>query len=111
MFQDAIGATDLSRVVKCLSRELSEEREEAVHLLFELSKSYALCEKIGATNGAILILVGMLSSNSENVVAVQHADYALTNLEYCDKNVKQLAEVGRIQPLLRQLVEGTSNIT
>lgn len=52
--KDAIGVTNLQRVVKCLSREHTKEREGAVSLLYELSKSYALCEKIGATTGAIL---------------------------------------------------------
>ena len=106
MYQEAIGATNLSRVVKCLSRELTREREGAVYLLYELSKSYSLCNKIGATNGAILILVGMLSSNSEDVAAVEHAELALANLERCDNNIKQMAENGRLQPLLKRLVEG-----
>ena len=77
-----------------------------MYLLHELSKSYSLCNKIGATNGAILILVGMLSSNSEDVATVEHAELALANLERCDTNVKQMAENGRLQPLLKRLVEG-----
>ena len=49
-------------IVKFLSNELSKEREEAVSLLYELSKSETLCEKIGSINGAILILVGHTES-------------------------------------------------
>jgi hypothetical protein len=109
--QDIVGETDLIRLaVKCLSRDLSQEREAAVALLFELSKSYSLCEKIGATNGAILLLVGMLSSRSENLEAIYNAEQTLTNLEGCDKNVRQMAENGRIQPLLTHLVEGSCMI-
>lgn len=76
-------------------------------LLYELSKSEALSEKIGAVNGAILILVGMTSSNSENVLTVEKADKTLENLEKCERNVQQMAENGRLQPLLTLLLEGT----
>ncbi|KAL3514877.1 hypothetical protein ACH5RR_027594 [Cinchona calisaya] len=95
-------------VVKFLSNEQSKEREEAVSLLYELSKSEALCEKIGSVNGAILILVGMASSTSENIVAVEMADKTLENLEKSENNVRQMAENGRLQPLLRLLLEGSS---
>uniref|UniRef100_A0A6N2LDN4 Armadillo repeat-containing domain-containing protein n=1 Tax=Salix viminalis TaxID=40686 RepID=A0A6N2LDN4_SALVM len=93
-------------VVKFLSREQSIEREEAVSLLLELSKSKALCEKIGSVNGAILILVGMTSSKSENLSTVEKADKTLENLEKCENNVRQMAENGRLQPLLNQILEG-----
>ncbi|KAK9112428.1 hypothetical protein Scep_019947 [Stephania cephalantha] len=93
-------------IVKFLSHELSKEREEAVSLLYELSKSEALCEKIGNVNGAILILVGMTSSKSENVLTVEKAEQTLENLEKCEKNVLQMAENGRLQPLLSLLLEG-----
>ncbi|XP_061372805.1 U-box domain-containing protein 44-like isoform X1 [Gastrolobium bilobum] len=93
-------------VVKFLSTELSKEREEAVSLLYELSKSETLCEKIGSINGAILILVGMTSSNSEDLSTVEKADKTLENLEKCENNVRQMAESGRLKPLLTQLLEG-----
>lgn len=94
-------------VVKFLSHELSKEREEAVYLLYELSKSETLCEKIGSINGAILILVGMTSSKSEDLSTVEKADKTLENLEKCENNVRQMAVNGRLQPLLTQLLEGT----
>ncbi|XP_058098622.1 U-box domain-containing protein 44 [Magnolia sinica] len=94
-------------IVKFLSHELSQEREEAVSLLYELSKSESLCEKIGGVNGAILILVGMTSSKSENILTVEKADMTLENLEKCEKNVRQMAENGRLQPLLSLLLEGS----
>lgn len=93
-------------IVKFLSHEQSQEREEAVSLLYELSKSEALCEKIGSVNGAILILVGMTSSKSENLFIVEKADKILENLEKNENNVRQMAENGRLQPLLTLLLEG-----
>ncbi|OVA03294.1 Armadillo [Macleaya cordata] len=105
--KEVMGEGDTIRtIVKFLSHEHSKEREEAVSLLYELSKSEALCEKIGMVNGAILILLGMASSNSENVLAVEKADKTLENLERCEKNVLQMAENGRLQPLLTLLLEG-----
>ncbi|KAG8369289.1 hypothetical protein BUALT_Bualt15G0135900 [Buddleja alternifolia] len=94
-------------IVKFLSHEPSKEREEAVSLLYELSKSEKLCEKIGSVNGAILILVGMASSNSENVLTVEKADRTLDNLAQCENNVRQMAENGRLQPLLTLLLKGS----
>lgn len=97
-------------IVKFLSHEQSKEREEAVALLFELSKSETLCEKIGSVNGAILILVGMTSSKSENLLTVENADKTLENLAVCESNVRQMAENGRLQPLLMLLLEGISSV-
>lgn len=93
-------------IVKFLSHEQSKEREEAVSLLLELSTSNILCEKIGSVNGAVLILVGMANSNSESVLTVERADRTLENLAQCENNVKQMAENGRLQPLLTLLLEG-----
>ncbi|KAE9603491.1 hypothetical protein Lal_00002432 [Lupinus albus] len=105
--KEMLAKGDIVRtVVKFLNHELSKEREEAVSLLYELSKSEALCEKIGSINGAILILVGMTSSNSEDLSTVEKADKTLENLEKCENNVRQMAENGKLQPLLTQLLEG-----
>lgn len=79
-------------------------------LLCELSKSESLCEKIGGVDGAILILVGLVSSKSENIVVVERAEHTLKNLEKCEKNIKQMAENGRLQPLLTKLLEGASSL-
>lgn len=105
--QEAIAAGDTIRtIVKFLPHEQYQEREQAVSLLYELSKSESLCEKIGGVSGAILILVGMSSSKSENLLIVEKAEKTLENLERCEKNVRQMAENGRLQPLLRLLLEG-----
>jgi hypothetical protein len=107
----ALAQTNLMRsVIKCLSRKLSVEREQAVALLYELSKSAPLCEAIGDANGAILILVGMTSSDSENAKAAELANKTLNNLEGSDNNVRQMAENGRLQPLLTRLVEGPEEV-
>ncbi|KAJ7531673.1 hypothetical protein O6H91_14G053800 [Diphasiastrum complanatum] len=109
-FTELIGQASLRDILKCLSRKLSQEREEAVSLLLELSKSYSVCEKIGLTSGAVLILVGMTSSKSEDVNVAQKADQTLDNLEMCDQNVRQLAENGRLKPLVTRLIEGSEDI-
>nr|POF10868.1 isoform 2 of u-box domain-containing protein 44 [Quercus suber] len=104
--KEMLAEGDIVRtIVKFLSHELSKEREEAVSLLHELSKSETLCEKIGSVNGAILILVGMTSSKSENLLTVEKAEKTLENLEKCENNVRQMAENGRLQPLLTQILE------
>jgi hypothetical protein len=38
---------------------------------------------------------------------IDRAEKTLENLENCEKNVRQMAENGRLQPLLRLLLEGT----
>ena len=72
----------------------------------DLSSYEPLSEKIAAVNGSILILVGLTSSTSENLVIVQKAEETLKHLEDNVENVKQMAENGRLQPLLKHLVEG-----
>ncbi|XP_021865064.1 U-box domain-containing protein 44 [Spinacia oleracea] len=96
-------------IVKFLSPEqtLRKEKEEAISLLYELSKSQNLSEKIGSINGAILILIGMASSKSENILSVDKAHKTLDNLAQSENNVRLMAESGRLQPLLTLLLEGT----
>nr|AAL24123.1 unknown protein [Arabidopsis thaliana]AAM20387.1 unknown protein [Arabidopsis thaliana] len=94
-------------LVKFLSHEPSKGREAAVSLLFELSKSEALCEKIGSIHGALILLVGLTSSNSENVSIVEKADRTLENMERSEEIVRQMASYGRLQPLLGKLLEGS----
>ncbi|CAH1430960.1 unnamed protein product [Lactuca virosa] len=105
-----VGGDNVNTIVKLLSDEQPKVREEAISLLFELSKSEAMCEKIGSVNGAILILIGMTSSKSENVSTVEKADKILGNLENNENNARQMAENGRLQPLLTLLIEGSPEI-
>ncbi|CAH8357349.1 unnamed protein product [Eruca vesicaria subsp. sativa] len=94
-------------LVKFLSQEPSKGREAAVSLVFELSKSEALCEKIGSVNGALILLVGLTSSNSVNVSIVEKADRTLENMERSEEVVRQMASYGRLQPLLGKILEGS----
>ncbi|KAH7669370.1 Zinc finger RING/FYVE/PHD-type protein [Dioscorea alata] len=105
--KEAVAAGDTIRtIVKFLPHEHSQEREEAIYLLYELSKFETLCEKIGGVNGAILLLVGISSNHSENISCVERAEKTLENLEKCENNVRQMAENGRLKPLLTLLLEG-----
>ncbi|XP_062220874.1 U-box domain-containing protein 24-like [Phragmites australis] len=114
--KEELGEGDTIRtIIKFLSNEHFQERELAVSLLYELSKYEPICERIGAVYGAILLLVGMGSSKSENVIsvekaAVEKAENTLKNLEKYETNVKQMAENGRLQPLLTKLLEGTPEV-
>ncbi|KAL9238086.1 hypothetical protein vseg_012559 [Gypsophila vaccaria] len=100
-------------VVKILSSEQStkREKEEAVSLLYELSTSQSLCEKIGSVQGAIPILVRMTGSESENVMTVEKADKTLDNLAHSENNLRQMAEFGRLEPLLTLILKGTPETT
>ncbi|KAK4782485.1 hypothetical protein SAY86_016587 [Trapa natans] len=95
-------------IVKFLYNEQSREKEEAVHLLYELSKSELLCEKIGSVNGAIFILIGLSNGESESNFTVETAEKTLQNLKICENNVLLMAENGRLQPLLTEILEGSS---
>ncbi|XP_037440045.1 U-box domain-containing protein 44-like [Triticum dicoccoides] len=108
--KDEIAAGDNIRtIVKFLSHGHVQEKEQAASLLYELSQYKPLSEKIGSVPGAILILVGLSSSKIENLLTVDRADKTLVNLESCEKNVRQMAENGRLQPLLRLLLEGSAD--
>jgi hypothetical protein len=109
--KEELGKGDTIRtIIKFLSNEHFQERELAVSLLYELSKCEPICERIGAVYGAILLLVGMGSSKAENNAAVEKAENTLKNLEKYETNVKQMAENGRLQPLLTKLLEGTAQV-
>lgn len=106
--KDEIAAGDNIRtIVKFLSHGHVQEKEQAASLLYELSEYKPLSEKIGSVPGAILILVGLSSSKVENVLTIDRAEKTLVNLESCEKNVRQMAENGRLQPLLRLLLQGS----
>ncbi|KAG2620355.1 U-box domain-containing protein 44-like [Panicum virgatum] len=106
-----IAAGDNIRtIVKFLNHGQTQEKEKAVSLLYELSENKALSERIGSVPGAILILVGLSSSKVENLLIIDRAEKTLENLESCEKNVRQMAENGRLQPLLRLLLEGSPDM-
>ncbi|KAM0831743.1 hypothetical protein ACQ4PT_065335 [Festuca glaucescens] len=107
--KDEIATRDNIRsIVKFLSHGHVQEKEQAASLLYELSEYKPLSEKIGSVPGAILILVGLSSSKVENLLTIDRAEKTLVNLESCEKNVRQMAENGRLQPLLRLLLQAGS---
>ncbi|KAL5206251.1 hypothetical protein ABZP36_034460 [Zizania latifolia] len=106
---DIAAGDNIRTIVKILNHGHAQEKEQAVSLLYELSEYKSLSEKIGSVPGAILILVGLSSSKVENLLIVDRAEKTLDNLESCEKNVRQMAENSRLQPLLRLLLEGSSD--
>lgn len=107
--QEAIADGDtILTIVKLLSHENNQERGLSVSLLYKLSKSKYVSERIGGVYGTILILVGLASSKSEDAWISDKAEKVLQNLEKSEGIVRQLAENGRVQPLLTLLLEGTS---
>lgn len=99
----------LKPTVQSLSSNVDKERESAASLLYELSLHPRICERVGSEKGAILILVGVTSNNSGNVGIRGLAEQTLTNLEQFDSTIVQMAEAGRLKPLLTRLCEGTNH--
>ncbi|KAJ3692881.1 hypothetical protein LUZ60_011976 [Juncus effusus] len=94
--------------VKFLSQGSLQEMELAVSLLFELSKSELLCEKIGRVDGAIIILAG-IATDQQSDYSAEKAEIILENLGKCEENIMRMAEVGRLEPLLDMLLYGTQD--
>ena len=80
----------------------------AVSALCDLSKSEVVCGKISKLNGAVLILGKVAGSKAENPTVAEKAEMTLQNLDRCEKNAVQMAENGRLEPLLNLLIEGSS---
>lgn len=96
-------------IVKFIDCEDCQERELAVSALCDLSKSEVVCGKISELNGAVLILGKVAGSNSDKYSTVaEKAEKTLQNLDRCEKNAVQMAENGRLEPLLNLLIEGSS---
>lgn len=97
----------LKLAVKSLGSSLEKEKGSAVGLLHELSLHQHICTRLGSEKGAILFLVGITSNTDEDVGVASLAEDTLKNLEQVDATVFQMAEAGRLQPLLSRLTEGT----
>ncbi|KAL6656449.1 hypothetical protein ACP70R_007275 [Stipagrostis hirtigluma subsp. patula] len=106
--RDAVSEGDTIRtLIKFIDCEDCQERELAVSALCELSKSELVCGKISELKGAILILGKAAGSKDDNPTVAEAAQNTLDNLERCEKNVVQMAENGRLEPLLNLLIEGS----
>ncbi|GJN34576.1 hypothetical protein PR202_gb23252 [Eleusine coracana subsp. coracana] len=106
--REAVTKGDTIRtIIKFIDCEDCQERELAVSALCELSKSKLVCAKISELNGAILILGKVAGSKTHNPTMADKADKTLVNLDKCEKNAVQMAENGRLEPLLNLLIEGS----
>ncbi|KAL6844924.1 hypothetical protein ACP4OV_025583 [Aristida adscensionis] len=106
--REAVSEGDTIRtIIKFIDCEDCQERELAVSALSELSKSELVCGKISEQNGAILILGKVAGSKAGNPTMAEEAEKTLDNLDRCEKNVVQMAENGRVEPLLNLLIEGS----
>ncbi|KAL5205187.1 hypothetical protein ABZP36_033396 [Zizania latifolia] len=107
-YRESISKGDTIRtIIKFIDFEDCQERELAMSVLCELSKSEMVCEKISEFNGVMLILGKVACSKESNPALAEEAEKTLENLEKCEKNVLQMAENGRLEPLLNLLIEGS----
>jgi hypothetical protein len=97
----------LKLAVKSLGSSLEKEKEVAVLLLHELSLHPHTCTQMGYTKGAILFLVGITTDVDEDLYVAGIAEKTLRNLEQMDVTVLQMAEAGRLHPLLSRLCKGS----
>ncbi|MCL7043797.1 hypothetical protein MKW94_010099, partial [Papaver nudicaule] len=84
-------------------RSLARRRESklAVALLLELSKSNLVREHIGKTQGCILLLVTI--SSSDDGQAARDSKELLENLSFLDQNIIEMAKSNYFKPLLHRL--------
>jgi len=105
--QEAVSEGDTIRtIIKFIDCEDCQERELAVSALCDLSKSELVCVKISELNGAILILGKVSGNKADNPTIAEKAERTLGNLDRCENNAVQMAENGRLEPLLNLLIEG-----
>ncbi|CAL8994772.1 unnamed protein product [Prunus brigantina] len=98
--------TNISTIIKMLSSSHQSIRHESLLYLLELSRSQSLCERIGSVTGAILMLIRIKYRRSIDAFASEKADEILRNLEHSPNNIKNMAENGLLEPLLKNLTEG-----
>ncbi|CAD6223901.1 unnamed protein product [Miscanthus lutarioriparius] len=106
--REAVSEGDTIRtIIKFIDCEDCQERELAVSALCNLSKSELVCGKISELNGAVLILGKVSGSKADNPTIAEKAERTLGNLDRCENNAVQMAENGRLEPLLNLLIEGS----
>lgn len=94
----------LESIVSSLGRR---NRELAVALLLELSKSDSVRQCIGNVKGCIIYLVTI--SNSDDNQAARDARELLQNLSFSDQNVILMAKTNYFKHLLERLSSGYSS--
>ncbi|KAK1297781.1 putative U-box domain-containing protein 42 [Acorus calamus] len=109
--QEIIANTNaIETAMKMLSSDHHSERHAAVSFLLELSKSRTLCERIGSVAGGILMLITMKLGDSADAFTAEKAGEILKNLEQYPENIRFMAENGLLEPLLRNLIEGSEEM-
>ena len=104
----ACEAGVITFAVRSLAREMLESRQ-AVSLLLELSKEQKLCKQLTKTQGCVLLLVTMTTSEVRQ--AAEDAQMVLENLaKNKDHNVILMAEANYFKPLVQRMHEGMSKI-
>ncbi|BBG94379.1 Armadillo/beta-catenin-like repeat family protein [Prunus dulcis] len=98
--------TNISTIIKMLSSSHQSIRHASLLYLLDLSRSQSLCERIGSVTGAILMLIRIKYRRSIDAFASEKADEILRNLEHSPNNIKNMAENGLLEPLLKNLTEG-----
>lgn len=101
---------NMAIIIKMLSSNHPPIRHATLLLLLELSKSKSLCQRIGSTNGAILMLITIKYKRSSDIFAAEKAEEILGNLECFLENVTLMADNGYLDPLLNHLVAGTEKV-
>ena len=89
-----------------LSSDHLQEKHASVSLLLQLSRHEQICRNIGATPGAILMLITMKYNEHTDFVSSERAGETLKNMEKCPNNVKCMAENGLLEPLLNHIDYG-----
>ncbi|EFJ35074.1 hypothetical protein SELMODRAFT_165881 [Selaginella moellendorffii] len=102
-----VEAGVLKAAVRSLSSSHVYEVEGALKLLLEISKKPEFAKLIGKEKGALIHLLGISSNSSGNASLSVLADRTLRNLEQIDSNVWEMAEAGRLEPLITRLCKGT----
>uniref|UniRef100_A0A803L7K9 RING-type E3 ubiquitin transferase n=1 Tax=Chenopodium quinoa TaxID=63459 RepID=A0A803L7K9_CHEQI len=97
----------ISATIRMLFSSYQPIRHAALLLLIEFSKSSFLSEKIGGVTGGILILLQTKYKRSIDTFASEAAGQILNYMERCPSNIKFMAEIGYLEPLLSNLIEGS----
>ncbi|XP_026402047.1 U-box domain-containing protein 44-like [Papaver somniferum] len=101
---------DVDSSMEFIVRSLARRRESklAVALLLELSKNDRVRDHIGKTQGCILLLV-TISSSDDNQAAKDSREL-LENLSALDQNIIEMAKSNYFKPLLHRLSSGPENV-
>ncbi|KAI3865564.1 hypothetical protein MKX03_009316 [Papaver bracteatum] len=101
---------DVDSSMEFIVRSLARRRESklAVALLLELSKNNRVRDHIGKTQGCILLLV-TISSSDDNQAAKDSREL-LENLSALDQNIIEMAKSNYFKPLLHHLSSGPENV-